>query len=147
MGVYKIQSFAKEFRIYFLNSHIFMFTVFSSLTKKNFLLKDFTGLSLYKSSVLMTLFSFHDGLALRALRSFLELGGSWAIWRHPSIGRQEPGSSRLVQIILCSGITLAAFHVLVLVHGCRKGMCIDDHDIHSRNCWRASQLKFRLLLL
>ena len=29
----------------------------------------------------------------------------------------------------CSSITLAAFHILVLVHGGSKGLCVDDHNI------------------
>ena len=39
-----------------------------------------------------------------------------------------------------SGITLAAFHVLVLVHGCRKRLCVDDHDIDAGIAGKGIQL-------
>ena len=40
----------------------------------------------------------------------------------------------------CSGITLAAFHVLVLVHGCRKRLRVDDHDIDAGIAGKGIQL-------
>ena len=39
-----------------------------------------------------------------------------------------------------SGITLAAFHVLVLVHGCRKRLRVDDHDIDAGIAGKGIQL-------
>ena len=39
-----------------------------------------------------------------------------------------------------SGITLATFHVLVLVHGCRKRLRVDDHDIDAGIAGKGIQL-------